>query len=458
VSSARRRGSSIFAGLLLILLGVLLLIYIFYPQLRLGHMIAVYWPVLLIVLGAAKLIEHFAAGKAARLPRSGPSGGEVVLLLALAIVLGSFVFRDWIHARFPDSVAEFPFGIAPSPFERSYSRTEAIAPQTIPPGAMVAIEIGRGKITVQGHAGNQLLMTAQKTVWGLSETSAETTLQQAHVQINRSGGLYRIWPQFGLGQRASVDLAVEAPASASVAASTARGDIRVANIDGRLQAHSGDGDVEVKNAGADVAVNLNQGDARIAGAAGNVRVYGRGNDVNISDVNGDASIEGPFDGSIHARNVARTLHCGLPWSAITIGQLNGTLETDLGDLSISGASGPVRIATHNTDIDVKNATGRIDILDAHGDIKVTLSTPPRENITITDDAGEVDVMLPPESNFELAAVSRSGDVRSDFEGGQLNVSNTDTSGQMTGQVGAPGGPRITIATTYGTIHLRKGHL
>lgn len=452
MNSGRRGRSSIFAGLLLVVLGVIFLVGIFHPNLRLGHWIAVYWPVLLIVWGVAKIFDYWAAQHSGEPRPTMLSGGEAALIVLLVIVLGGFVIRDWVHNRFPNVNFDMP------EFGPSFTRSESLPPQTIPSDARLAIDIGRGDIAVQGHTGDDLVVHADKRIWGISQASADKAMQQAQVNVENFGGLYRIRPLFGPEQRgrASIDLALEAPSSASVAASTNHGDIRLSNIGGSAQGHTGDGDVDVSGAGADVNVNLNRGDARIAGARGNVRVTGRGDNVNISDVSGNASVEGAFAGSIHARNVAQTIRCALPWSAITVEHLDGTLETDLGDLSISGASGPTRIATHNTDINLKNVSGQMDIADAHGDIKVALSAPPREDIHISNDAGDVDVTLPEESSFQVEAVSRGGDVQSDFAGGQLSVTNMNGNGQISGRVGAPGGPRITVATTYGTIHLRKG--
>ncbi|MGH9718082.1 MAG: DUF4097 family beta strand repeat-containing protein [Candidatus Acidiferrales bacterium] len=451
MSSGRRGRSSIFAGLLLVVLGIIFLIGIFYPGVRLGHWIALYWPVLLIVWGVAKILDYVAAQHFGEPRPALVSGGEAALIALLVIVLGGFVVRGWVRNRYPNINFNMP------EFGPSFTRSELLPSQTLPKNARLAIDLRRGDIAVHGKAGEALVVRAQKKIWGLSQTSADRAMQQAQVQVENFGELYRIRPVFGRSGRgrASIDLDLEAPSSASVSASTNHGDIRISNINGSTQAHTNDGDVDVSGAGADVAVNLNHGDARIAGANGNVRVTGRGGDVNISDVNGSASVEGSFDGSIRARNVTQEVHCAQPWSAITVGHLHGTLESDLGDVGLSGASGPVKIVTHNADIDVKNATGRLNISDAHGDIKVALSAPPQQDISITDDAGDVDVTLPPESAFQVEAVSRTGDVQSDFAGDQLNVSNMGDSGQITGRTGASGGPKITIATTYGTIHLRK---
>jgi DUF4097 and DUF4098 domain-containing protein YvlB len=450
VNGTTRRGRSIFAGVLLVLLGVLFLIDIYYPSVRLGHLIAVYWPVLLIVWGAAKIFDYVFAQRRGEPRPAALTGGEAALIIVLILVLGGFVIRDWVRQRVPRVNFDMP------EFGPSYSQSESLPPQSIPAGAHVAIYIPRGDISVQGNSGNQLLVKAKETAWGMSQNSAARTMKDANVRIDESGGVYRIGPQFTFGGqgRTDFDLNVQGPASANVAATTMRGDIHIQDLSGKADVHTNSGDIDVRSAGADVALNLLHGDARVTGAAGKVTVTGRGGDVSIADVKGEVSVNGGFDGTIRASNVSQTIHCGLPWSQINVAQLNGTLEADLGDVKISGANGPVKVATHNSDVSVNNVTGRVEITDAHADVKVTLSSPPTQDINITDDAGDVDVALPARSSFEVDAISRGGDVDSDFSGAQLNVSNTDASGQVAGRVGS-GGPKITIATTYGTIHLRK---
>ena len=265
--SSRRRGSSILAGLLLVALGTIFLIGIYDPQVRLGHWIAVYWPMLLIVWGAVKLFDYLTAQRSGEPRPAFLTGGEAALVAGLIIVLGGFVVRDWVRNRYPNVNFEMP------EFGPSFSRSETLPPQTLPQNARLAINIRQGDIAVQGRPGDQLLVSAQKKVWGLSESSADRAMQQATVRVDDSGGgLYRVRPIFGAGGResASIDLALQAPTSAGVAASTEHGDIRISNIQGATLANSGDGDVSVIDAGSDVGVNLHHGDARIAGANGNV--------------------------------------------------------------------------------------------------------------------------------------------------------------------------------------------
>jgi hypothetical protein len=75
-------------------------------------------------------------------------------------------------------------------------------------------------------------------------------------------------------------------------------------------------------------------------------------------------------------------------------------------------------------------------------------------MSIADDSGEVDVTLPSNANFEVSAVSNSGEVQSDFDDPSVHLTNENGTGRLSGKVGN-GGPKIHITTSYGTIYLRK---
>ena len=117
-------------------------------------------------------------------------------------------------------------------------------------------------------------------------------------------------------------------------------------------------------------------------------------------------------------------------------------------------SGSAKLVTHSKDIEVENVSGRLDIADTKGDIKVRFSQPPREDINIADDSGEVDLTLPSNSHFEISAISQSGEVQSEFEDSSLKLENENGTGRLSGKIGG-GGPKIHITTSYGTLYLRK---
>lgn len=134
--------------------------------------------------------------------------------------------------------------------------------------------------------------------------------------------------------------------------------------------------------------------------------------------------------------------------------MTGRLELDSGEISVSDVGGSAKLSTHDKDMEVENVAGRLDIADTHGNIKVSYSQPPRADLNIANESGEVDLTLPSESKFQISAVSSSGEVQSDFDDSALKLDNENGMGRLNGSVGSQG-PKISIATSYGTIYLRK---
>ncbi|MGA8306841.1 MAG: DUF4097 family beta strand repeat-containing protein [Candidatus Acidiferrales bacterium] len=443
--------SSIFAGLLLILLGVLFLLHRYIPELGIGHLIARYWPLLLIIWGIAKLVDHLSAQRAGHARPPVLSGGEAALLVLLVIVLSWIWVVDYIHMKHPGLEVD---GIGL--FSHRHSDMEVIPPQSIPAGAQVTVQTGHGDLTIHASDVNEIRVEVNKSGSAASESSARERMKGVRVVIVHSGSGYLVHPvnQDQASGNVSVDLDVELPKNVSLTATSARGDITISGIGGAINATTQNGDIEIHDAGSDVSVQLQKGDVRISDVPGTVRISGKGSQVEVSDVDGDALIEGDFFGPIRVRNVKKTTHYASQRSDLTLLHLTGQLELDSGDIEISDVAGSAKIATHNQDIDVENVAGKLDISNSHGDIKVRYSDPPREDLNVVNESGEIDLTLPSNSSFQIAASSRSGDVQSDFEDASLKLANESDTGRLNGTVGSHG-PHISLTTSYGTIYLRK---
>ena len=450
MSDARHDRSTAFKGLLLILLGVLFLLHRLEPALGIGHLVRSYWPVLLILWGAAKLIEHRRARSEGGVQPSILSGGEAALLILVIVVLVGFSIADIVQRRHPGMNMDMDV------FSQKYSQSLVIPAAKIPAGSLLTVETGLGNITVHAGDTDEVRASVNETAAGHSESGAHARMNEAGVVMEKSGSGYllHVVKQDSFRGRVTVDLDVEVPKKITLAAITPHGDINISGIAGGVTATTDNGDVEIHNAGSDVSVDLKKGDVRISEVLGDVRITGKGSEIDVSDVAGDATFQGDFYGPIRVRNVAKTTHYTSQRTDLTLLHLTGRLELDSGDIQIADAAGSAKINTHNKDIEVENVAGRLEIIDSHGDINVNYSQPPREEINIVNESGQVDLTLPAKSSFEISAVSRSGEVQSDFSDPSLKQGNDSDTGHLAGRIGSRG-PKITIVTSYGTIYLRR---
>ena len=439
--------SPLLRGLLLILLGGIFLLYRFDRDLGIGHLLARYWPVLIILWGVSRLAEHLMPRQESAARPAFLSGGEAALLVAVIVVLCGMAAVDIIHRRLPNLDINMDF-------TEPYTQTQNVAPQTLPPGAHLDIRTNRGSITVHAGSGNELSVTENKSAPGPNESFAQDLMRRADVSVvEESAGYYTIHSS-GPDGRVTINLDVQVPKDVQLSATANHGDISVTGVGGPVHVEAHDGDVEIHDAGAGVTLAMQKGDAHIMGVTGDVSVAGKGSEIEIGNVTGDATINGNFYGPIRANNIGKTLQCAAQESQVTLEHLVGKMMLDSGQIEISGTAGSAKISTRRKDISVEDVAGRLDVADTHGDVQVRYLKPPREEVNIQNETGEVQLSLPANSNFEIAAASAKGEAQSDFAGASLNVASGDEAGAINGRVGT-GGPKISIATTYGTIHLRK---
>ena len=94
--ATRARSSGFFSGLVLLSVGVLLLLHN-YGHLDLHSFISRWWPILIIFWGAVKLYERTAGRRFGGAEGSGITGGEVLLVVGMLVLLGVVVGADYIN-------------------------------------------------------------------------------------------------------------------------------------------------------------------------------------------------------------------------------------------------------------------------------------------------------------------------------------------------------------------------
>ena len=445
-----QRRRSIFSGLILILIGVVFLIYEFHPGFPIGHMFRRYWPLLLIIWGVAHLIEHLLASRTGARP-AGISGGEVALMIVLFMVIAGMTGFDWVRKQNPD--IDFDMGDV---FAHSYDWTNDLPPVSAKPNETISILTQRGNITLSPSSDSKIHVSVHKSARGENENDAKQLADKVRVSVNPTGDGFQIQPQETAGETSDVrvDLDIRVPAQASVTADTTHGDITVAQMTGPVTIHSQSGDLEIHDVTGDVSAEMAHGDVRANNIKGNVRLTGGGGEVALSGISGDATIEGDFYGPIRARNVDKTVRYTSSRTSLTLVHLTGQLEMDSGDLTISDQPGGVQLRTTNKDVTLENVGGRIDLSDQRGDIEVTFKQPPRDEILIADQSGNIGLTLPAQSSFEVSAVSRNGEIDNDFGSSGMKSSNNGDTTVLQGTFGTHG-PHITLNTTYGTISIHK---
>jgi hypothetical protein len=140
---------------------------------------------------------------------------------------------------------------------------------------------------------------------------------------------------------------------------------------------------------------------------------------------------------------------------MTVQRLTGRLNMEVGDLEATGIDGPFEITTRHKDITLNDFSHSVRITLDNGDVRLNTSVLPSQPITVDSAKGEIELTLPANSNFNIEANSRHGDVDCDFSGPNLKVSAEGERPSVTGSYGK-GGAEIRLSTAYGTIRLVRG--
>jgi DUF4097 and DUF4098 domain-containing protein YvlB len=449
-----RHRRSIFSGLLLIIIGALLLSHNFGGSLPAWEILRKWWPLVFILWGLAKLYDHFMAQRTGEPAPPTISAGEVLLVLLLLAVIGGVGIIDW-GSNHPNRGDIF------SLWNESYSFTESVPAQTIPAKSQVSVRTARGNITVTADDTQQISVTARKSANAPSESEAQERVNHVHVTVTKTDSGYVVEPQ---GQNDSegtvgVELEVHVPKNITLDAKTDRGGVQISGVAGNITIQSRLGAIEARQSGADVSVesNSNSDDIRVVGAAGNVRVSGHGAQVEISDVQGAVTLDGDYFGSLNFARLAKGIHFVSNRTDLTVTQLSGRVDiANASDMEIHDSNGNVTLTTTKRDLTLDNVTGKIQVDNRSGNITVRFTQPPKEQVELTTQSGDIEVTLPAKSAFDVSArADNNGDISSDFSELQSKIDQQRGNTRLDGSVGAHG-PKLNLRTTHATIRIRKG--
>jgi hypothetical protein len=440
----RPRGSSVFSGLILIIIGVLLLLHN-YRGFELGQLFVHWWPLLLIIWGALKLYERTAARSAGGDPSASRiTPGEVFLVLGLLALVGIVAGVEGVKEHFPDMMMGDTTAIDLD-----------VAPKAVPANARVTIKGTRGDISVRSSSEAEIRVNGKKNVRSWNQRDADRLGGGSGVDIVQNGDGWDVQPSNG-DSRISVDMDVVVPSKSAVTVRNDKGDISVADMGTSLSINSGTGDIDVRGTNGDVNLDMKRGDAKINSTKGDVRVSGTGESVDVTDATGSFTINGEFVGPIRAEKIAKGVRMVSRRTDLTLSQLTGHMEAGSGNMEIVDAPGNLILRTHEEEITVENPGAKVKIDNRNGNIELRFSSPPKDDIDITNASAGISISMPDNSNFQIVADCHSGDIDSEFESDSLKKTTTEGGdSHLEGRYGTGRGPKITLHTTYGSISIHK---
>jgi hypothetical protein len=460
MNSYHYRRGSIFWALILIAIGAIFLWQNFNPAVHPWHIIAKFWPILIIFWGVSKLIDYLHAQAHPEIARPSLFSGTEVVLLLLILLLGTMiskiVLRPW--RQWPSAIGinvdDEDFA---NLFLNSYTFTQNLS-QNVASQPRLLLVIRRGDVEMRASDQPTLEAVVKKIIRAESEEAAKKISGGLKIEFVEQAGRYVLQTNLDSlpnnGRSVRLDFVLRVPRTTSAEITTEHGDIFLDGLRGDQTLNTKRGDLHVSHTEGLLRVHKSGGSTEIREVKGNVEVEGRGRDVEVGGVVGGITLNGDFSGAMQFRNVTQMLRFNSSRTDLTVQKLSGRLKMELGSLDASGIGGPFEVSTRQKDITLEDFRHAVKITNTNGDVRLRATTPPTHPIEVNLKKGEIDLSLPGSSNFQIEARSHRGDVESDFSGPNLKTSREGGAPSIAGSYGK-GGPMIRLTTAYGTIRLTR---
>jgi len=445
MATLRPRGTSVFSGLFLIFVGIVLLLHN-YRGLEIGGLLRTWWPLILILWGGIKLYERTVGRRSGETGYARITAGEVFLVFGLLVLLLSVAGVDEFKNQFSGH------GIT---FGETFPFDLDLAPKAVPADARITIRNDRGDITVSTSDTNEIRVSGKKKVTTWNEEDAEKIANPASVEIVQNGDGYEIRPTAS-DSRVAMDLDISIPKKSVLSIRSEKGDITVADLSTSVTINSNSSEtIEVRDTSGDVSIDARKGDIKVSDTKGNVKISGKGGQIDVTSASGGLTLNGEFYGPIRADKIAKGVRFISKRTDLTLTQLTGHIEAGSGNLEIVDAPGNITLRTTSYDVSIENATGKVQVDNRNGDVSLRFSAPPKEDVAITNSNSTISLTLPGSSSFDINADCHSCDIESDFSGDALKQTKESENSHVEGKYGTARGPKIMLKTSYGELAIRK---
>jgi len=446
-----RRRKSYAGAIVLILIGVIFLLHNF-GYVSAWHFYARWWPLIIILVGAIKLVEYYLA-KQDNAIAAGVTFGTIVLLF-FVIVTGLSISKaegvNWGAVRDQMGIDMGEGGDFDHFGQNSYSYEDRLE-KPFPANGTLKIVCDRGNINVNSSDDGNIRVMVHKKVWAGGQGDADNTNSNSKptIEINGSAVVVNANVEAGKGH-VEDDMDIFLPKKADVTLNTRHGDVNIVGREGLLEISHQMGTANFEDITGNIDVNGEKITVRATRITGNLAIQGRVTEVTAESISGNASLNGDNFNEVQMSKIGKTLTFKSYRTDLEFAGVAGDFDMSSDDLRAKEITGPVRIITRSKTIHLDDVSGDVRIENSNGDVE--LHAAKLGNYEIRNHHGDVTVSLPAKAAFSVDAKTQHGDASSDFN--ELKVTNGDNEGSITGNVGT-GGSKIVVTTDGADINIRK---
>jgi DUF4097 and DUF4098 domain-containing protein YvlB len=290
----------------------------------------------------------------------------------------------------------------------------------VAPGGKLTIRADRGSIDVKTGGTDKVEIEVTRDFG----RDTANLLEKHHVTFSQDGNNVTVKaeldreakPHFWNNMRSKVHYDVTVPEKYNVNLHTAGGSISIKDLEGEANAETSGGGLRFGQIKGQVYGRTSGGSIHVNGATQNVDVETSGGGIHVGDTGGN----------VMARTSGGSIHLGTSKGSVTA-------ETSGGGIEVNGASGPLRAHT------------------AGGSITATIQQQPDGPCTLETSGGGIDLKIADSLKVDLEAHTSGGSVTTDLP---VTVQGEVKKNALRSKLNG-GGPKLTMATSGGSIHIRK---
>lgn len=464
--AVERKPRSPLVGMLLIIVGVLFLAARFQPGLNALQVYGRFWVLLLVVFAGVELVRYYSHRHT-----EGPPPPVLtplrVLIVLLIVATGVLANRA---ANQPSVLSalrlpSFLSGLRDSVVGETYAFTDQqFINAGIRQGMKVTINNSYGSVKITG-GGSAVRATLVKGVRGWSEADAHKIADRIRLLVNQtSEGMTITTNRDQVAEQFTTDIQIEVPSSTSVAVTDSYGSITANGIQGNLSAKASYGQADVSGIRGDVNLALTYSDvtasnvdgdltvtgarrARISNVAGAVELTASHGAVELRDISGPVRVDASFC-RIVAVGLDQNAELKTQHASVDVSRAADlTIEAPNSDVRVKNISGDLRVSSSNSELQLASVTGdlgvqaeqssvnaddiggSVSIQTSHGeivvknfyqgvraetsyrDVTLVAGGEPTGDIEVQNNHGQIKLLLPQSSRFQLDAESASGQIQ-----------------------------------------------
>ena len=444
---------SIAGPLVLIVIGLVFLLRNLGFHVPIWHWFGHWWPLLLILWGVIRLIEHSMAQRDGY-RRAGVGAGSVFLLiLIIAVGLSAHYSSDidWGGVRDQIQMDNDLGGI----FGTAYTFDDTLQ-QSFPAKGTLRVVCDHGALNISPADDSNLRVVVHKKLYAQNQNDANKYNEGTKPQITVDGSAVLLNANTnGAGDHGvESDMEIFVPRDAMVDVASKRGDVTINGRKSDVRVNLQHGDVTLDDITGAAKINLDHGSVRASKIGGDLDIEGHIDNVSVDECAGAVHLSGDFFQDMRLSKIGKTVTFKSARSDMEIASVPGEIEIATDSVRGDDLTGPSRVVTRSKDIHLEAVSGDLQVQTTNGDVDVRAANKlPVGKMTITGKHGDITLTLPANAGFQIDATTRKGDIASDF--GAIKISQTNGTSQATGTVGN-GAAKLQINAETGDIRISKG--